>query len=352
MAISIELPASNKNSLVKEWRTIDTKIQSILKKEGDLSQQKLNLELALNEATDNIQMLNKSIVEKRSTVLNRLRYLDSNSGADLIRNLLESTNPGELERNLKYFTIQTQLDIDLVRQYNKEVTKLESERTLLGLRISKLNETQRDLKQEADNYSNELQKKNLILNKMRRRLKSDAKMWGQELLAAKQNNNLDKINLYESLLNKNLLDRKGQLLSPTDFSIKIRYGILKTTPQSPALPFQGVLFESPVGAQVKAIADGTIAWIGSIDGIGDTIILDHGRNFYSIYSRVQLSNKHIGDIIEEGSVFTKVVPSLSQLGGGLYFEIREHGRPTDPLRWILTKQELLTKDSIPWENIQ
>lgn len=346
------LNALTQNAEIHDWRTLDRKIQSILKRENDLSQQKLDLEMAMNDASDNILLLKNSIKEKRLVVLHRIQYLNKNSGSDLIRFLMESSNPGELDRFIKYFSIQTKLDLDLLTQYKKDLYNLESERRKLSTRISKLNETQIKMKQEAESYNLALEKKNSLINQMRKRLKNDPKDWNRELLLAKKLNNIEKINFYESLLNKNIMDRKGQLASPTDFRVKFRFGPLKLSPQSPSLPLQGILFESPMGSMVKAIATGTIAWIGNIDGIGDTIILNHGRDFYSIYSRVQLSKINIGDIIEEGSPFTKVALNPSPLGTGLYFEIREQGKPTDPLRWILTKQESLTKDTVPWENIQ
>lgn len=349
---SLAFSSIKKSNLIREWKSIDAKIQRILTREGELSEQKLNLELALNEATENIQFLSQSIKERRDLVLNRIRYLNRDSGAVLLRNLMESSNPGALDRQLKYISLLTESDVDLIKQFNKDLSKIEQERSNLARRISKLNETQRQLKVESETYLSELEKKNLILSKVRRKLKHDATAWNRELQLAIKNNNKEKINFYQSLLNKNLLDRKGQLISPSESNIKYRFGVIKLSPKAPTLPFQGLLFQNTVGSPVRAIADGKIAWVGSIPGLGDTLILDHGRDLHSIYSRVQLANKQIGDMIEEGATFTKVILSSGQLDAGLYFEIREHGRPTDPLRWILTKQEILSKDSTPWENMQ
>lgn len=339
-------------SLLQQWKSVDTRIRSLSARETDLINQKLNLELALDETTENIRFLSDMIRGKRDLVLRQIRYLSQDSGGDLLRNLIESKNPGELERNHRIFLIATQLELDLIRQYNRDVIKLEGERQKLSLRISKLNELQRDLKIQSETFYSELKQKEKIIGKIRRRLKSNAKLWVLELKKAKDSGNREKVNLYQSLLNKNFLDRKGQLTPPTDTPIKINFGIVKLNPITPALPFRGLLFDSKPGTPVRAMADGTVAWIGAINGLGPTIILDHGRDLHSVYSRVQLANLKIGDMIEEGALVGKVLRATGQIGNGLYFEVREKAMPSDPSRWIITKSELLSRDYKQWENVQ
>lgn len=351
-AAPVKANNSSNASLLKEWTLVDGKIRRISARETELTNQKLELELAISETTENIKVLTEIINNKRGLILGRIRYLNQDSGSDLLRNLIESTNPGELERNHRFFTLATRMDIDLVRQYNRDIIKLESERQKQSLRMSKLNELHRDLKTQSETFFSELKNKGEILNKIRRRLKSNSKMWTQELQNALASKDKEKANLYQSLLNKNFLDRKGQLTSPSDGNVKLNFGVLKLDPITPALPFHGVLFESAVGSPVRAMADGTVAWIGNIQGLGNTIILDHGRDLHSVYSRVQLANIHIGDMIEEGGTLGKVAFARSRFGEGLYFEVRVGTLPSDPLRWILTKSELFTKESTQWENVQ
>lgn len=344
-------PASNAK-LLQDWRAADRKIESLSRKETELLNQRLNIELALSETTENIKSLGEMIETKRSIIISRIRYLNNNSGTDLIRNLIESSNPGELERNHKVFMIATRLDLEMVRLFNKDLVKLEKERQKQSQRIAKLNELHRDLKTEADEFIGELKKKGQVLNQIRTRLKSNSKVWTDQLNRAIANNDVEKINLYQSLLNKNFLDRKGQLTSPTNGPIKIRFGVLKMDSVTPALPFHGILFESSPDTPVRAIADGTVVWTGSISGLGETLVLDHGRDLHSVYSRIRLSKLKAGDLIKEGAHIGSVARSNDRMGNGLYFEIRENSLPTDPSRWILTNSELLSKENNPWESVQ
>lgn len=346
-------PNINSNAnLIQEWKKVDSKIRTLSAKETELMNEKLNLELALNETTENIKVLTELISTKRDLILSQIRYLSQDSGSDLLRNLFESNNPGELERNHRIFSIATQLNIDNVKQYNRDIIKLENERQSHSLRISKLNEIHRSLQNQSETFMGELKLKGEILGKIRRRLKTNSKMWTQELQNALKNNDREKTSLYQSLLNKSLLDRKGQLTSPVEGNVKHNFGLVKLNPVAPALPFQGILFDSEPGTSVRAMADGTLAWAGTIPEWGFTVILDHGRDLHTVYSRVQLAKFNIGDMIEEGTVLGKVANNRGAFGSGFYFEVREGHLPSDPLRWILTKSELFNKEPVHWENVQ
>jgi len=339
-------------TLLQDWKKADAQLYRISLKETELTNQKVDLDLALNETIENIKYLSNLVADKRNYIIGRIRYINQDSGSDFLRNLVESSNPGELDRNMKFYLAAVQSDVGLIQFYNKDLLKLESEKRKYSQRLAKLNELKLAIKNQFDSHIRELNKKNDLLNKIKSKLKTNAIQWKRELESAIKSNDKDKIQFYRSLLNKNILDKKGQLLNPTDFDVKYGYGMIKFSPASPALPFHGVLYNSPVGAPVKAIADGTIVWIGLIDGLGDTVILDHGQEIHSLYSRVTLANLHIGEMIEEGMEFSKVNKSTFLMDSGLYFELRDHGRPTNPLRWMANERDPLLKNSNAQEKMQ
>jgi len=350
-SLPIQASLSQNAVLLSEWKKADNQLYRISLKETDLTNQKLQLELALNETTENIKHLTELISDKRDFIVKRIRYMNQESGSDFLRNFLESSNPGELDRNMRFYLGATHSDLELIHQFNKDLSKLQTEQKKYTLRISKLNGLKIALQAQLDTHLSALKKKNELLNQIKTKMKKNSNLWQQELKGAIKDQNHDKIQLYQSLLNKSLLDRKGQLTGPTNFNVKYGFGVIKFNPTSPTLPFHGILYESPIGSPVKAIADGSIVWFGEIDGLGTTIILDHGRDIHSLYSRVTLANLNIGDMIEEGKVFSRVSKSSHFIGDGLYFELREHGRPTNPLRWIISKPEFLQQNSVSLENV-
>ena len=69
------------------------------------------------------------------------------------------------------------------------------------------------------------------------------------------------------------------------------------------------------------------------------IIIDHGENYYTVYSHADEVFKEKGDAVESGEVIATVGDTASMAGPVLYFEIRHHGKPLDPLLWLEKQQK-------------
>jgi len=64
------------------------------------------------------------------------------------------------------------------------------------------------------------------------------------------------------------------------------------------------------------------------------IIIDHGRNFHTVYAHVEDIFKAKGDTVETGEVIATVGDTGSISGPQLHFEVRHHGKPLNPLIWL------------------
>jgi len=64
------------------------------------------------------------------------------------------------------------------------------------------------------------------------------------------------------------------------------------------------------------------------------IIIDHGKNYYTVYAHLEETFKSKGDMVEKEEVIATAGDAGSLSGPGLYFEVRHHGKPIDPLEWI------------------
>ena len=91
---------------------------------------------------------------------------------------------------------------------------------------------------------------------------------------------------------------------------------------------------APVGEQVKASADGIVKLITKTDESGNTIVIDHGNNWATIYSQLQdnlLVNE--GDIVKKGQVIGGVNSPTKYgilLGSHLDFKITHDDNSVNP----------------------
>jgi len=98
--------------------------------------------------------------------------------------------------------------------------------------------------------------------------------------------------------------------------------------------WRGVVIKAPVGAPVKAVADGTVVYGDWLRGFGNLIIIDHGAEFLSVYAYNQSLLKEVGDRVGAGEVIAHVGATGGQAESGLYFEIRREGAPQDPAKFF------------------
>ncbi len=96
----------------------------------------------------------------------------------------------------------------------------------------------------------------------------------------------------------------------------------------------GITIKAERGDPVHAVKDGRILFSGWFKGYGNMIIVDHGRHYYTVYACAQDLFKAQGDLVDSGEVIATVGDSGSKSGPGLYFEVRHHGKPVDPMEWI------------------
>ncbi|MFZ6687309.1 peptidoglycan DD-metalloendopeptidase family protein [Undibacterium sp. SXout11W] len=126
---------------------------------------------------------------------------------------------------------------------------------------------------------------------------------------------------------------KGQLHLPVKGEILARFG----TKRGDGPSWKGLFIKAAEGAEIKAIASGKVIFADWYKGYGNMVIVDHGDQYWSLYSNNQAVLKHVGDTVKTGDIIASAGNSGGNEQSGLYFEIRHQGRVFDPLNWIVVK---------------
>jgi septal ring factor EnvC (AmiA/AmiB activator) len=100
------------------------------------------------------------------------------------------------------------------------------------------------------------------------------------------------------------------------------------------VPHPGVELSAREGDDIRAVFDGRVLYASNLQGYGLTTILDHGGGVVSIYAHASVLLVSKGQDVGRGERIGKVGDSGSLEGPGLYFEIREAGKPVDPGVWL------------------
>jgi septal ring factor EnvC (AmiA/AmiB activator) len=95
---------------------------------------------------------------------------------------------------------------------------------------------------------------------------------------------------------------------------------------------QGIRLATDAGAEIHPVQAGKVIFAGPFRSYGKVIIVDHGRDFYTIYGGLGRMLKAPGDRVDTSDALGTA--ELSGSGGTLYFEIRQSVDALDPLVWL------------------
>jgi murein DD-endopeptidase MepM/ murein hydrolase activator NlpD len=98
----------------------------------------------------------------------------------------------------------------------------------------------------------------------------------------------------------------------------------------PRSPHAGVDVNLPAGTPVVAIADGTVAFAGEQFFGGNSVVLDHGGDVYSVYYHLQEYVVSEGQKVARGERIGAVGASGRATGPHLHFSVRAAGGRIDP----------------------
>lgn len=129
--------------------------------------------------------------------------------------------------------------------------------------------------------------------------------------------------------------RKAFLRNPVDFmrissgfSLGRRHPILNTI-----RAHKGVDYAAPTGTPVKAAGDGRVVFRGRKGGYGNTVILQHGARYSTLYAHLSRFARGlgVGDKVRQGQIIGYVGQTGLATGPHLHYEFRVDGAHRNPL---------------------
>jgi murein DD-endopeptidase MepM/ murein hydrolase activator NlpD len=97
----------------------------------------------------------------------------------------------------------------------------------------------------------------------------------------------------------------------------------------------GTDIAAPKGARVRAPAGGLVLFVGDRGAYGQSIVIDHGRGLVTHYAHLSRILVMAGDRVKRGQHIGAVGNTGRSTGPHLHYEIREHGIPVHPRRFVL-----------------
>ena len=96
----------------------------------------------------------------------------------------------------------------------------------------------------------------------------------------------------------------------------------------------GIDVSAPTGTRIYAAAEGYVRFVGWMGGFGNTVIIDHGGGYSTLYAHNSRNRVSRGQHVVSGQHIADVGSTGMSTGPHLHFEIRRNNVAVDPLGYF------------------
>ena len=139
----------------------------------------------------------------------------------------------------------------------------------------------------------------------------------------------DSLNInYQGLLEKYNTNIIGNIIPPVDGIVTQGISINKKQPH------HGLDIATTFKSPIKCIQDGIVVFANKLEGLGNTVIIAHQNNYYSLYAHMFSSQVQERDFIMQSEIIGLIGKGDNEEGPHLHFEIWHNNLIIDPRNLI------------------
>jgi len=134
------------------------------------------------------------------------------------------------------------------------------------------------------------------------------------------------------------IDRKGKLPWPTAGTVIQKFGIQRHPQYNTVVMNNGLEIAPPKDdLRVRAVQGGKVVFADYVQGYGNSIIINHGGSYHTIYGHCAELLVALNDFVADGQPIAVAGDTGSLVGVSVYFQISYQAKPLDPLQWLSRK---------------
>lgn len=323
-----------------------TKVNTLQQDENVAKQELTVLELQNRKIQDNITELDANMKEEldkinelsdqiRGRIVDMYKYRES----EAMRTLFASRNVFEAVETAHLLRLVNQRDEAILGQLQERVQNMELSRSTMNDQQARLLEKSQEVQSQRDKYKKTINETNSFIKSLRQQkaLAEKAALEAEQAQKA-AGNMIVALRKKKDALNKNdYLAGKGRGSMfdwPVRGKISSNYGYRIHPILKRKILHTGIDIAAPNGTQVKAAAGGEVLFDGWLRGYGRVVILDHGRDYSTLYAHLSASLVKEGQVVKAGSVIARVGKTGNVTGYHLHFEVRKGSYVQNPLDYL------------------
>ncbi len=286
--------------------------------------------------------LTNEISNQRTQLARQLRATYQTGGLNYMKVLLNQQDPAKLGRVLTYYNYYNAHRIGQVTRLQTEIQEAHGLERAILQRKDAIARRLTELQTERMTLNRQLEHRQQLLVKMNNQVRAQGQELGQiredgaqlERLLASLKEALAVNPPTEPAPATARAPGKGHLHWPVQGQVQAEFGRPRN---AGGLKWSGVFIAAPEGTPVRSVASGHIVFADWMPGYGLVLIIDHSHGILTLYGYNQTLVKEVGDHVEADETVATVGRGTATETTGLYFEVRNDGKPTDPRRWLAAR---------------
>jgi len=336
------------SDIAKQVASLDHEIALIARSKGLLEQQNKLLSVKIETINQELSYTKRRLKNLEQLYAERLVYMYKYGRIKNLELILTSSSLNQAFVRYNYLKIIAEQDERTIRSIKRKKRRVEILHKKLLAEKKLQEENLRDKRVKEKKYRQSKTQKNKLIKKIKwteslyQRQISQKKRERQkikEMLLGfdrkRQRNKRLAVN--DAPVNFNFSDfrkAKGKLPWPVRGKVVTKYGKYRDPKFKTYVKNTGIEIRSVLGTPVKSVFKGVVRMITYMPVYGNTIIVDHGKGYYTLYSHLDEIYVHKNDPIRTGQIIATVGDSGSLKGSKLNFEIYGNQKTFNPLYWL------------------
>ena len=333
--IQNEASRKQERSILEEMAQIDLKLQEQQKTLDDIEKKVARQQGLIALKTGALEKTLESKQEVQYHLMKRMKAYYKMGKIGVANVTFSTESMPRLLSFRDYFARLIKYDRQILDKYRGAIDQLQQSTEALGLEKTVLDDFILEARQEKEAIRATKMEKEEFLSQVKtqkelhNRAIKEMEKATDSLVAS-----LDNLEQESKLLDQGFLLDKGKHPAPVQGEVIALFGEERENQLGISGNNNGITIKVPGMNRVEAIFDGEIRYAAYLRGYGNTIIVDHGYQYFSVISRVEKILKKKGDKVEQGELIGITGNTATLMGDGVYVEIRHKSSPLDPLDWL------------------
>jgi len=314
--------------------TLDSLERSIVATANQIADTEAKLQQAEAQLTTlrtQLEQAEADYEKVRMSTVARLQYLQRQQGSEGWAVLLQSQDFNDfLDRRYQLGRVYA-ADRQVLADLDTKAAAIEQQKATVEAQKNEVALLRQQLLAQKQNFEQEADTEKALIQRLREQRTA---LEAAETRLAQDSEKIAALIQQKIAAQSGIVRGTGRFVFPANAAISSGFG----NRIHPILGYSrfhaGVDFAASHGATIRAADSGRVIFAGWYGGYGQTVIIDHGNGLTTLYAHASRLFVQEGQAVQQGQPVAAVGSTGLSTGPHLHFEVRQGGRPINPMAYL------------------